>query len=85
MQERLRHDAHRAGVEEAQHDRLVIYGNQPGQEIEYPMAVVILGGLATPTLLNLFVLPALYLRVGRARAPGDRARTGWLRGRQAAS
>jgi Cu/Ag efflux pump CusA len=42
---------------------LVIYGNQPGQEIEYPMAVVILGGLATSTLLNLFVLPALYLRV----------------------
>jgi CzcA family heavy metal efflux pump len=42
---------------------LVIYGNKPGQEIEYPMAVVILGGLATSTLLNLFVLPALYLRV----------------------
>jgi hypothetical protein len=41
----------------------VVYGNKPGQEIEYPMAVVILGGLATSTLLNLFVLPALYLRV----------------------
>jgi len=39
---------------------LVIYHNKPGQEIEYPMAVVILGGLATSTLLNLF---ALYLRV----------------------
>ena len=46
---------------------LVIYGNQPGQEIEYPMAIVILGGLATSTLLNLFVLPALYLRFGRGR------------------
>jgi Cu/Ag efflux pump CusA len=43
---------------------LVIYGNQPGQEIEYPMAVVILGGLVTSTLLNLFLLPALYLRFG---------------------
>ena len=43
---------------------LVIYGNLPGHEIEYPMAVVILGGLATSTLLNLFVLPALYLRFG---------------------
>jgi CzcA family heavy metal efflux pump len=42
---------------------LVIYGNQPGQEIEYPMAIVILGGLATSTLLNLFALPALYLLV----------------------
>jgi CzcA family heavy metal efflux pump len=46
---------------------LVVYGNQPGQEIEYPMAIVILGGLATSTLLNLFVLPALYLRFSRRR------------------
>jgi CzcA family heavy metal efflux pump len=46
---------------------LVVYGNQPGQEIEYPMAIVILGGLFTSTLLNLLVLPALYLRVGRGR------------------
>jgi Cu/Ag efflux pump CusA len=43
---------------------LVIYGNLPGHEIEYPMAVVILGGLVTSTLLNLYVLPALYLRFG---------------------
>ena len=42
---------------------LIIYGDQPGQEIEYPMAIVILGGLATSTLLNLFVLPSLYLLV----------------------
>jgi CzcA family heavy metal efflux pump len=46
---------------------LVIYGNRPGQEIEFPMAIVILGGLATSTLLNLFILPALYLRLGRGR------------------
>jgi Cu/Ag efflux pump CusA len=44
---------------------LVAAGNQPGHEIEHPMAVVILGGLVTSTLLNLFVLPALYLRFGR--------------------
>ena len=31
------------------------------------MAVVILGGLVTSTLLNLFLLPAIYLRFGRAR------------------
>ena len=43
---------------------LVIYGNLPGQEIEFPMAVVILGGLVTSTLLNLFIVPALYLRFG---------------------
>jgi CzcA family heavy metal efflux pump len=43
---------------------LVIMGNIPGHEIEHPMAVVILGGLVTSTLLNLFVLPSLYLRFG---------------------
>jgi CzcA family heavy metal efflux pump len=47
---------------------LVIAGNVPGHEIEYPMAVVILGGLVTSTLLNLFVVPSLYLRFGRGRA-----------------
>jgi Cu/Ag efflux pump CusA len=47
---------------------LVLSGNIPGQEIEYPMGIVILGGLLTTTLLNLFVLPALYLRFGRRRA-----------------
>ncbi|HET7076786.1 MAG TPA: efflux RND transporter permease subunit [Chloroflexia bacterium] len=41
---------------------LVVAGNLPGHEIEHPMAVVILGGLVTSTLLNLFIMPALYLR-----------------------
>ena len=45
---------------------LVISGNIPGQEIEYPMAVVILGGLVTSTLLNLLIVPTLYLRFGKA-------------------
>ncbi len=50
---------------------LIISGNIPGQEIEYPMAIVILGGLITATLLNLFVVPSLYLRFGRRfRAAG---------------
>jgi Cu/Ag efflux pump CusA len=31
------------------------------------MAIVILGGLLTSTLINLFVVPALYLRFGRRR------------------
>jgi Cu/Ag efflux pump CusA len=44
---------------------LAISGTIPGHEIEYPMAVVILGGLLTSTLLNLFVLPSLYLRFGK--------------------
>ena len=46
---------------------LVIPGNIPGQEIEHPLAIVILGGLVTSTLLNLFVVPALYLRFGRSK------------------
>jgi Cu/Ag efflux pump CusA len=44
---------------------LVISGAIPGAEIEYPMAIVILGGLVTSTLLNLFVVPSLYLRFGQ--------------------
>ena len=46
---------------------LVAFGEVAGQEIEHPMAIVILGGLITSTLLNLFVLPSLYLRFGRSR------------------
>jgi Cu/Ag efflux pump CusA len=41
---------------------LVWAGSIPGHEIEHPMAVVILGGLVTSTLLNLFVVPSLYLK-----------------------
>ena len=47
---------------------LVLGGNRPGQEIEYPMAIVI--PAATSTLLNLFVLPVLYL--GRPEPPRSR-------------
>ncbi len=49
---------------------LVILGSRPGQEIENPMAIVILGGLATSTVMNLFVLPVLYLRFGRPGVGG---------------
>ena len=44
---------------------LAIGSGDPGREIEGPMAIVIVGGLATSTLLNLLVLPALALRYGR--------------------
>ena len=43
---------------------LLVAGTIPGHEIEHPMAVVILGGLITSTLMNLLVMPALYLRFG---------------------
>jgi CzcA family heavy metal efflux pump len=45
---------------------LVISGDIPGHEIEYPMAIVILGGMVTSTLLNLFVVPSLYLKFGKS-------------------
>lgn len=44
---------------------LALGSEAPGREIEGPMAVVILGGLATSTALNLLVLPMLALRFGR--------------------
>jgi CzcA family heavy metal efflux pump len=45
---------------------LAIAGDLPGHEIEHPMAIVILGGLVTSTLLNLLVVPTLYLRFGKS-------------------
>jgi CzcA family heavy metal efflux pump len=44
---------------------LALGGNEAGREIEGPMALVILGGLVSSTVLNLLVLPSLALRFGR--------------------
>jgi Cu/Ag efflux pump CusA len=44
---------------------LALTSGAPGNEIEGPMAIVILGGLVTSTALNLIVLPTLALRYGR--------------------
>jgi Cu/Ag efflux pump CusA len=48
---------------------LAIGSGQAGKEIEGPMAIVILGGLVTSTVLNLLVLPTLALRYGRFESP----------------
>jgi len=50
---------------------LAISGDIPGQEIAHPMAIVILGGLVTSTLLNLFIVPSLYLRFGTKKASSE--------------
>ena len=42
---------------------LAINGGQPGNEIQSPMAIVILGGLVSSTILNIFVVPALYILI----------------------
>ncbi len=54
---------------------VIATGSIPGHEIEHPMAVVILGGLVTSTLLTLFMVPVLYLKfgAGQARAGGPAA------------
>ena len=49
-----------------------IAGNIAGHELAHPMAIVVLCGLVTTTLLNLFVIPALYLRYGGLKVePGS--------------
>src|SRR5256712_3985931 len=44
---------------------LAVGSGAAGREIEGPMAIVILGGLITSTVLNLLVLPTLALRFGK--------------------
>jgi Cu/Ag efflux pump CusA len=47
---------------------IAIGSGDPGREIEGPMAILILGGLATSTALNRLILPTLALRFGRFEA-----------------
>ena len=44
---------------------LALGSGSAGREVEGPMAIVILGGLATSTVLNLLVLPTLTLQYGK--------------------
>jgi Cu/Ag efflux pump CusA len=48
---------------------LALGSGQAGREIEGPMAIVILGGLITSTVLNLVVLPAMALRFAKFTGP----------------
>jgi CzcA family heavy metal efflux pump len=48
---------------------LALGSGEAGREIEGPMAIVILGGLITSTMLNLLVLPTLALRYGKFTSP----------------
>ena len=58
---------------------------RPGQEIEHPLAIVILGGLFTSTLLSLFVIPPLYLRFGKSKREREAAAGDGGRRRHAAT
>jgi copper/silver efflux system protein len=48
---------------------LAFGGGEPGNELQTPMAIVILGGLLSATALNMLVLPALYWMFGDRSAP----------------
>lgn len=52
---------------------LALGGGEPGNEIQTPMAIVILFGLLTSMLLNMLIVPTLYLRFGRPVRPETKA------------
>jgi Cu/Ag efflux pump CusA len=50
---------------------LALGGGEPGNELQTPMAIVILGGLLSATALNMLVLPALYWLYGERTPPSE--------------
>ena len=46
---------------------LAVGGDLPGNEIQSPMAKVILGGLLTSTVLNAFIIPVFYIMINRKK------------------
>ncbi|HEY2960463.1 MAG TPA: efflux RND transporter permease subunit [Actinomycetota bacterium] len=52
---------------------LLLFGGVPGLEVVRPLAVVILGGLLTSTLVGVLLVPVLYLRFAPRRQPEDLA------------
>jgi Cu/Ag efflux pump CusA len=51
----------------------VVLGSQAGLEVLQPLALVVLGGLVTSTLITLFIVPSLYLRSGMGAEPEEAA------------
>ena len=48
---------------------LAVTGDRPGNEIQSPLAIVILGGLISSTALNIFVIPLVYYLREKHRKP----------------
>lgn len=51
---------------------LALQGDQPGNEIQSPMAVVIIGGLLTSTFLNMYVIPIIYGILNRKKLNAEK-------------
>lgn len=51
---------------------LVFNGDKPGNEIQSPMAVVVLGGLLTSTLLNIYIIPIVYEIIQKRRLKNEK-------------
>jgi cobalt-zinc-cadmium resistance protein CzcA len=51
----------------------MVFATGPGAEVQRPLAVVVVGGLLTSTLLTLLVLPVLYRMVEREAGSGSRS------------
>jgi len=49
----------------------LLFATGPGSEIQRPLAIVVIGGLVTSTLLTLVLLPILFERFGEGRAERD--------------
>ncbi len=50
----------------------LLFASGPGSEIQKPLAIVVIGGLLSSTLLTLLLLPILYRRFGFDNTPGER-------------
>jgi cobalt-zinc-cadmium resistance protein CzcA len=49
----------------------LLFASGPGSEIQRPLAIVVIGGLVTSTLLTLVLLPILFARFGESAAERD--------------
>ncbi len=58
----------------------LLFASGPGSEIQRPLAIVVIGGLVSSTVLTLFLLPLLYRRFGAERAAATSHReVAWVR------